>query len=257
MTKKYELTDETFEFGWGTLYRIRALKAFGDVKKGDLGGWIESEDNLSQYRNCWVYDDAMVSGKATVIDNAVVRGTAHVYGKAYVGDNASVSGTAWVCDKASICDNAKIYGNAGVSEEAVVYDDAEVFENASVHGTVEVHQKAKVYGVAEVYGSFEICGRAEVFGDAKIRDACGIYGESKVSCSGDVLTMGPIGSREEYTTFAKSRLGIEVACGCFSGTIEEFEERVKMVHQGNRYEKQYLIAIRVAKEMLSLENQEE
>ncbi|WP_375616758.1 hypothetical protein [Bartonella sp. AP58NXGY] len=37
--KKYELTDEKIEFdGYLTLYRIRALKDFGDVKAGDLGG---------------------------------------------------------------------------------------------------------------------------------------------------------------------------------------------------------------------------
>ena len=38
--KKYELTDETVK-GYGhTLHRIKALKDFGDVKKGDLGGFI-------------------------------------------------------------------------------------------------------------------------------------------------------------------------------------------------------------------------
>lgn len=48
--KKYELAKEdtkTFTDG-GTIYRIRALKDFGDVKAGDLGGYIEKEENLSQ-----------------------------------------------------------------------------------------------------------------------------------------------------------------------------------------------------------------
>ena len=38
MDKKYELTDETMEFDGHTLHRIRALKSFSDVMKGDLGG---------------------------------------------------------------------------------------------------------------------------------------------------------------------------------------------------------------------------
>lgn len=47
-SKKYVLTDEVIEFNGIKLYRIRALKDFKDVKAGDLGGYVESEDNLSQ-----------------------------------------------------------------------------------------------------------------------------------------------------------------------------------------------------------------
>lgn len=42
------------------LYRIVALKNFGDVKKGDVGGWVASDRCLSQTGKCWVYDDAVV-----------------------------------------------------------------------------------------------------------------------------------------------------------------------------------------------------
>ena len=38
-----------------------------DIKKGDLGGYVESERNLSQYDNCWIYDNAIVFGNAKVI----------------------------------------------------------------------------------------------------------------------------------------------------------------------------------------------
>ena len=58
--KKYKLTEETKVINGHTLHRIEALKDFGTVKKGELGGWIETEDNLSQYCNCWVDDEAMV-----------------------------------------------------------------------------------------------------------------------------------------------------------------------------------------------------
>jgi hypothetical protein len=50
--KKYELTTEKKN----GLYRIRALKSFGDVKEGDLGGFIESEKNLSQKDNFFSSD---------------------------------------------------------------------------------------------------------------------------------------------------------------------------------------------------------
>ena len=51
MNKKYEMTT-TVIHTWGkNLYRIKAIKSFGDVKAGDLGGYIEDEDNLSQDGN--------------------------------------------------------------------------------------------------------------------------------------------------------------------------------------------------------------
>lgn len=36
--EKYELTEETMDYCGRTLHRIRALRAFGDVKTGDIGG---------------------------------------------------------------------------------------------------------------------------------------------------------------------------------------------------------------------------
>ena len=51
------------------LYRVKALKDFGNVKKGDMGGYIESEKNLSHEGTCWGYDDAWVFGDAIVSDD--------------------------------------------------------------------------------------------------------------------------------------------------------------------------------------------
>ena len=47
--KKYELTDETISVNGHTLHRIRALINFYNVKAGEVGGYIENEENLSQY----------------------------------------------------------------------------------------------------------------------------------------------------------------------------------------------------------------
>ena len=70
MEKKYKLTEETLKVYDKTLYRIEAVKEFADVKKGDKGGWVESENNLSQDGNCWIYDNAKVLGEAKVCCNA-------------------------------------------------------------------------------------------------------------------------------------------------------------------------------------------
>ena len=86
-TAKYKLTEETINVNGITLYRIEALKDFSDVKKGDKGGFLEKEYNLSQEDNCWVY------GNAKVYDDAVVCDNAEVYG------NAVICGNMKICHK--------------------------------------------------------------------------------------------------------------------------------------------------------------
>ena len=71
---KYKLTEETIRVNGRTLYRVEALKDFGDVKKGIKGGYVEKEENLSQNGDCWVSDDAKVYGDAIVCDNAKIYG---------------------------------------------------------------------------------------------------------------------------------------------------------------------------------------
>ena len=103
--KKYKFTDEVKIVAGVTLRRIRALTNFGDVEKGDLGGWIETEENLTQDGDAWVYGDAWVTGNAEVSGDARVSGNALVYGDARVSGNARVYGDAWVTG------NARVYGN--------------------------------------------------------------------------------------------------------------------------------------------------
>lgn len=84
MEKKYELTDEILEVGGRVLHRINALRNFGNINQGEIGGWIENEDNLSHCGDCWVYDDAKVLGNAKVLGDAEVYGNAIVLGDAEV-----------------------------------------------------------------------------------------------------------------------------------------------------------------------------
>ena len=67
MEKKYELTDEILEVGGRVLHRIVALRDFGEVKKGDIGGWIEGQENLSHDDDCWVCGEAEVEKKSDYI----------------------------------------------------------------------------------------------------------------------------------------------------------------------------------------------
>ena len=91
--KKFKLTSEFIvDISGVKLFRIKALIEFGNVKAGDLGGYIEKEENLSHMGNAWVSGNAQVSGDARVSGNARVSGDAQVFGNAWVFGNARVSG---------------------------------------------------------------------------------------------------------------------------------------------------------------------
>lgn len=156
MSKKYKLTDETINLNGATLYRIEALKDFGEIKKGDKGGFIESENNLAHEGDAWVSDNAHVYGDACVFDNAHVYNNAFVSGYAQVYGNARVYGNAWLYDNTRVCgyawvaDNARVYGNANVCDDSSVFGSACVYDNAHVYGNVLVRGYAYVCGDAEI-----------------------------------------------------------------------------------------------------------
>lgn len=107
--KKYELLKDDYKEVFGIKsYRIRALKDFGDVKKGDVGGYIQKEENLSQKNTCWVYGEAEVWGEARVYGGAEIYGKVEVYGGAKVYGKAKVFGEARVFGRVEICGEAEI-----------------------------------------------------------------------------------------------------------------------------------------------------
>ena len=82
--KKYEFTGETKEWRGHILHRIRAIVDIAYAKAGEFGGWIESESNLSENGDAWVFGDAKVCGDAKVYGNAEVYGNVCVCGDAEV-----------------------------------------------------------------------------------------------------------------------------------------------------------------------------
>lgn len=108
--------------------------------------------------------------------------------------------------------------------------------NLSHEGTCWVYDNARVCGDAYVYDNARVCGDARVCDNAKI---------NKIS---DVLCISPIGSRNDTTTFFKTKDGnICVKCGCFTDTIDKFLEAVSETHKDNKHAKAYKLACELAK----------
>lgn len=130
--KKYEYTGKTINHLDITLHQIRRLS------DGSIGGFIESEENLSHYGNCFVYHNAKVTDSAVVSDNARVTGDAWVTGDAIVSENTvSISFNQkynvtitdsiiqWGCRQFMLWD-LKQFKHSDCTEEW----DKDVFENA-------------------------------------------------------------------------------------------------------------------------------
>ena len=117
--KKYRLLDtDTKIISGNKLYRIQACTSFGEIQENDLGGYIESEANLSHEGDAWVSGNAMVSGNARTFGDARVSGNARVSGDARTFGNARIFDDARIFGDARIFDNARIFGNARVKNNS-------------------------------------------------------------------------------------------------------------------------------------------
>lgn len=110
LMKRYELTDKWIPYLDTKLFQIRALESFGDIERGQLGGYIESEANLDPESCAWVYEDGIVLGDAKVFDHAKIHGR--------VFENAKVGGEVEIPAGVVVSKDADIY-----SENDLMYID--------------------------------------------------------------------------------------------------------------------------------------
>ncbi len=121
---KFVLSDERIEYKGIRLHRVRAVKEMfsildGATKPGELGGWIESEKNLSQNGLCWIHSEAKVYGNAHVCEDARITDEAIACGDAIISGEALVAGCARISGNALVTDLAKIDGRqVSVGENA-------------------------------------------------------------------------------------------------------------------------------------------
>lgn len=192
MEKKYRLTEETIEFNGVKLHRIEALKYFSVVRKGDKGGFVQSEKNLSQLDNCWIFNDSKAIGNSLVYKNAVLSGNS------IICDNAVATGFSWICDHSIVCEKALITNNARIQCNSVVCG------NSYVAGDAKVTSFSRVEGFSEVTGN------------AEIRDAL-------IKKSSDYMVFKNWWSSLRYFTWTRSNNMWKV--GCFYGTGKELIEK--------------------------------
>ena len=182
MEKKYKTVPE------GDMLRIIALKDFIEVRKGDKGGLIEKESNLSQEGNCWIYEFAKVSGNARVSDNAIVAENAKVYEKAQISGFACVWGNAEIYGRAQIYGNSSVCGSSKISGDAEIYENAWVGEHADIRGNARIYGDTKIFEKAWVYENACVCGATAVFGSAGIKGNVKLWSTTSLYATAPIAT---------------------------------------------------------------------
>ena len=252
MKKKYELTDQTINVDGRTLHRIKALRDFSDVQAGELGGWIEKEENLSHAGKAWVYCEACVFDNAKVSDCAKISGYAKVFCNACVYGSAEVRCYAKVYDDAEVYDRAWVSGRTKIFGRSQVYGRAKVSESAQIDEDVKILNWAEVYGNAQVFGHTLVCGRAKVYGYVRLCCDCFIGGDAEVCDKSDYIVFKNFWSSGRYFVWTGSNNRWRV--GCFYGTGEELIKHAYADSEksGREYER----AVRYVESILADEEKE-
>lgn len=151
--QKYEITDIAHE-KYPFLHRIRALRNIGiRVKAGDLGGFVESDSNLSfaSGDDAWIFDDAIACGNSCVDKGSRLRGNAVACGNAYISQGSTLSDQARAEDDAYIrggdlCEHARASGSSIIADLPETGQAPVLSETCIVYGTVmgDVHIEGDV-----------------------------------------------------------------------------------------------------------------
>ena len=115
-------------------------------------------------------------------------------------------------------------------------------------GNLDQENDAWVSGDAQVYGNAWVSGNAQVYGDAQVSGNAWVYGDANIKNNNEHCGFDGFGSCNRHThAYLTKEKKVEITCGCFRGSIEEFEKKVEETHSGTIYEKQYKAIINVIK----------
>ena len=115
-------------------------------------------------------------------------------------------------------------------------------------------QKGDFGGYVEKEGNLDqkndawVSGNARVSGDAWVSGNAWVSGDADIENDNEHCGFDGFGSCNRHThAYMTKEKKVEIICGCFRGSIEEFEKKVEETHSGTVYEKQYKSIINVIK----------
>lgn len=156
--KKYAFTDKRGFRRYSAVRQIVALRDVetpcGLVKAGELGGWLESEKNLSHEGNCWVFPMAVVAENAEVSGNAIVGKGGTKDCLPYGRDDSY---------ETFLGGNAKVTDNSVVRNECCVTGETEILGDSVLWGV-----DLKIEGKARLEGAYCVGENIHLNGDVRL-----------------------------------------------------------------------------------------
>ena len=174
--KKYELTDITKEYKGKTLYRIRALKDFKGVKIGDLGGWVETENNLSQKGECWIYDDAICMDNARMYNNAEMHHNTKMYDNSIMYNNSKIYHNSTMHNNSKMYDCSKMYDYSAMYNYSAMYDNTIISDRSRMYNDAKMHNNAKIYDNSVMYDKSKLFDNSRMRNNSIMYDNSAMYG---------------------------------------------------------------------------------
>ena len=226
--KKYEiLMDEenTIEYEGHILHRIKALKDFEHVEKGDLGGYVENKNNLSQDGNCWIYNDAKAMDNSKIYDNSIICGNSIMCDNSRIYDNSEIYGNSRMYNNSVMCGNSTMYGNSRM------YDNSVMCDNSVMHGDSEMHDNSRMYVISVMcdnsimHCDSEMHGDSKMYGDSELYNETKLYGKLVSKVDDFVEIINPKG---RLVTCVRKGGEILYSVGCQNEISEQtFKNRIK------------------------------
>ena len=244
--KKYELTNISYVSSDGsTLYRIRALIdiPYFRVKAGDLGGFIQSEKNLSHEGNCWVKNNSLVCQDAVVQDNACIYDYVEVCGKAIVKgnsslyDNVKVSGEALIQGTTNLFHALTIRGNARIGNDSPSWKDVTLIMGyMTIEGSSVIRK-----------GSYHVCNGFNL-----------LFPDLRVHSEEDFIHLKNIGEKKlDLTVYVNTDKRVIFLYDDFRGDSNEFDSKISSwdpTHRSYTYMVKQLVMDRMRKHATDSKN---
>ena len=142
--KKYEILMDkknTIEWKGHTLHRIRALRDFGDIKKGDIGGFVENENNLSHKGNCWIYDDAKAMDDSIMYDNSRIYDKSELHDDSVMYNYTRMYDYSELHNNSIMNDDSAMYDNSTMHDYSIMYDNSEMYNNSTLKNKTRLYGK--------------------------------------------------------------------------------------------------------------------
>jgi len=130
--------------------QVELLVDIQEYKKGDLGGWVESIDNLKNPETGdiegAILGEACIYNNAVIFDNAIVRDNATIHRDAMIFGNALVKGYVEVTYNGKVKDNAIIGARCRVEKDGVAANDIKIYTDITLNGETMTSSPPQMVG---------------------------------------------------------------------------------------------------------------